>query len=145
LDGRSSAACAISSRAKPIRVFVCHRRFWKACASVGNWVSPSTFACGIPSLPQWSSLCAFARPRRLSWTTPASRTCARERFVPTISHLIETFGPSRLLFGSDWPVVKLASPYTTWIQMARALLSHLSGPDQEAIFNGNAARVYRLG
>jgi L-fuconolactonase len=68
-----------------------------------------------------------------------------ERFVPTISHLIETFGTSRLLFGSDWPVVKLASPYTTWIQMARGLLSHLTGPDQEAIFNGNAARVYRLG
>jgi L-fuconolactonase len=68
-----------------------------------------------------------------------------ERFVPTISHLIETFGPSRLLFGSDWPVVKLASPYTTWIQMARALLAHLPGPEQEAIFNGNASRVYRLG
>jgi L-fuconolactonase len=68
-----------------------------------------------------------------------------ERFVPTISHLIETFGPSRLLFGSDWPVVKLASPYTTWLQMARALLAHLPRPDQEAIFSGNAARVYRLG
>jgi len=68
-----------------------------------------------------------------------------ERFVPTISHLMETFGPSRLLFGSDWPVVKLASPYTTWLQMARALLAHLPEADQQAIFNGNAARVYRLG
>jgi L-fuconolactonase len=68
-----------------------------------------------------------------------------ERFVPTISHLMETFGPSRLLFGSDWPVVKLASPYPTWLQMARALLAHLPASDQEAIFNGNAGRVYRLG
>jgi L-fuconolactonase len=67
------------------------------------------------------------------------------RFVPTISHLIETFGPARLLFGSDWPVVKLASPYSTWLRMARALLEHLPDPDQEAIFNGNAGRVYRLG
>jgi L-fuconolactonase len=68
-----------------------------------------------------------------------------ERFVPTITHLIETFGPSRLLFGSDWPVVKLSSPYATWLQMARALLAHLPAPDQAAIFHGNAGRVYRLG
>jgi len=68
-----------------------------------------------------------------------------ERFVPTINHLLDTFGPSRLLFGSDWPVVKLASPYSTWLQMARALLAHLPPQDQEAIFNRNAGRVYRLG
>ena len=67
-----------------------------------------------------------------------------ERFGPTISHLIETFGPSRLLFGSDWPVVKLASPYPTWLKMARTLLAHLPDSDQAAIFGGNAARVYRL-
>jgi L-fuconolactonase len=66
------------------------------------------------------------------------------RFVPTISHLLETFGPSRLLFGSDWPVVKLATPYLTWLNMARALLAHLPGKDQDAIFNGNAGRIYRL-
>jgi L-fuconolactonase len=66
------------------------------------------------------------------------------RFVPTISHLMETFGPSRLMFGSDWPVVKLAAPYTAWLQIARELLAHLPGSDQDAIFNGNAARVYRL-
>jgi predicted TIM-barrel fold metal-dependent hydrolase len=68
-----------------------------------------------------------------------------ERFVPTISHLIKTFGPSRLLFGSDWPVVKLASPYSTWLKMARSLLSHLPPADQAAIFHGNAGRIYRLG
>jgi L-fuconolactonase len=67
-----------------------------------------------------------------------------ERFVPAVSHLIETFGPPRLLFGSDWPVVKLAAPYATWLGMARALLAHLSAADQAAIFDGNAGRVYRL-
>jgi len=66
------------------------------------------------------------------------------RFVATISHLLETFGPERLLFGSDWPVVKLASPYPTWLTMARALFAHLPAADQAAVFCGNAARVYRL-
>jgi len=68
-----------------------------------------------------------------------------DRFVPTISHLLETFGPSRLLFGSDWPVVKLASPYATWLRMARALLAHLPEQSQASIFSGNAGRLYRLG
>jgi L-fuconolactonase len=68
-----------------------------------------------------------------------------ERFVPVIDHLLSTFGPQRLLFGSDWPVVKLAAPYLTWLSMAKKLLAHLSGSEQAAIFNGNAERVYRLG
>ena len=68
-----------------------------------------------------------------------------QRFAPAVGHLLETFGPPRLLFGSDWPVVKLAAPYAAWHQMARALLGHLSPDDQAAIFSGNASRVYRLG
>jgi L-fuconolactonase len=67
-----------------------------------------------------------------------------DRFVPTISHLLATFGPNRLLFGSDWPVVKLAAPYTAWLAMARKLLSPLPAADQAAIFTHNAGRVYRL-
>ncbi|HEY1848984.1 MAG TPA: amidohydrolase family protein [Opitutaceae bacterium] len=66
------------------------------------------------------------------------------RFAPAVAHLLEAFGPGRLLFGSDWPVMKLASTYTGWLRMARDLLSHLAPPAQEAIFSGNAARVYRL-
>jgi L-fuconolactonase len=66
------------------------------------------------------------------------------RYVPTIGHLLDTFGPSRLMFGSDWPVVKLASPYTTWLHMAKMLLAHLPETSQASIFNGNAGRIYRL-
>jgi L-fuconolactonase len=67
------------------------------------------------------------------------------RFAPTVAHLLDTFGPQRLLFGSDWPVVKLKSPFPTWLHMARALLSNLPAADQTAIFSGNARRIYRLG
>jgi L-fuconolactonase len=94
-----------------------------------------------------SELAAFANTTcKVSGLVTEAGTAALdpERFVPTISHLLDTFGPSRLLFGSDWPVVKLASPYTTWLQMARALLAHLPPQDQDAIFTRNAGRVYRL-
>jgi L-fuconolactonase len=68
-----------------------------------------------------------------------------ERFIPAVGHLLDTFGPQRLLFGSDWPVVKLAVPYPLWLGMAKNLLAHLSPGEQALIFNANAARVYRLG
>jgi len=63
---------------------------------------------------------------------------------PYVNHVLATFGPHRLLFGGDWPVVKLAAPYTRWLDTARALVSHLSPPAQTAIFHDNALRVYRL-
>lgn len=63
---------------------------------------------------------------------------------PYVDHALATFGPQRLLFGGDWPVVKLAGAYTRWLDTARELVSHLSAPDQDAIFRRNALRVYRL-
>ncbi len=67
-----------------------------------------------------------------------------ERFQPVVGHLLETFGPGRLLFGSDWPVVKLACAYPRWLSLARQLLSHLPASEQDAIFHSNAGRGYRL-
>ena len=63
---------------------------------------------------------------------------------PYVAHLLATFGPARLLFGGDWPVAKLASGYTRWLDTARDLIAHLSPADQTAIFHENAARVYRV-
>jgi L-fuconolactonase len=63
---------------------------------------------------------------------------------PYVDHALEVFGPGRLLFGGDWPVAKLAGSYPRWLDTARDLVSHLSTPEQEAIFLHNARRVYRL-
>ena len=63
---------------------------------------------------------------------------------PYVDHVLATFGPHRLLFGGDWPVVKLAGTYARWLDTARALVSHLSPPAQAAVFHDNALRVYRL-
>ena len=63
---------------------------------------------------------------------------------PYVLHLLETFGPGRLLFGGDWPVAKLAGSYLRWLDTARGLVSHLSTAEQSAIFHDNARRVYRF-
>ncbi len=63
---------------------------------------------------------------------------------PYVAHLIDAFGPSRLLFGGDWPVANLASSYRRWLDTALTLTGHLSASDRAAIFSGNAVRTYRL-
>jgi L-fuconolactonase len=63
---------------------------------------------------------------------------------PYVDHVLATFGPSRLLFGGDWPVAKLAGAYPRWLDTARQLVSHIPPEGQAAIFGGNARRVYRL-
>lgn len=63
--------------------------------------------------------------------------------APWIDHLLASFGARRLLWGSDWPVLNLASDYPGWYEMASAL-THLDGEDRAAVFGGNALRFYGL-
>jgi len=63
---------------------------------------------------------------------------------PYVEHLLETFGPSRLLFGGDWPVAKLASGYVRWLNAARELVASVSADEQALIFARNAERIYRI-
>ncbi|MCA6123860.1 amidohydrolase family protein [Bradyrhizobium sp. WSM 1704] len=59
-----------------------------------------------------------------------------------VDHVLGCFGPQRLLWGSDWPVVNLAGGYAQWFAASETLLADLSSNAKNAIFGGNAARVY---
>jgi L-fucono-1,5-lactonase len=61
---------------------------------------------------------------------------------PYIDALLELFGPRRLLWGSDWPVVELAGGYDRWHAMAHQALRSLNAVERGAVFGGNAVRVY---
>jgi len=76
--------------------------------------------------------------------TEAGPDWTRADLRPFVEHLLGAFGPARLLFGSDWPVVKLAGTYRRWLDAARGLLSALSPDERDAIFHHNAFRAYRL-
>ncbi len=67
-----------------------------------------------------------------------------EQLAPFVDHLLACFGAERLLFGSDWPVVTLASGYARWLGAARALVERLPESARRAIFVDNARAVYRL-
>jgi L-fuconolactonase len=63
---------------------------------------------------------------------------------PYVDHLLACFGPARLMWGSDWPVVNLAGGYDRWIEAAAACLAGLSADEQQQIFGGTAARFYGI-
>ncbi|MEO6017635.1 MAG: amidohydrolase family protein [Polaromonas sp.] len=64
--------------------------------------------------------------------------------TPWAEHVLACFGESRVLWGSDWPVLELAGSYAQWHAESAQLLAHLSADERTAVWGGNARRVYRL-
>lgn len=58
--------------------------------------------------------------------------------------VLEAFGPSRLIFGSDWPVCKLVTEYPRWYDTVAQMTAMLSADEQAAILGGNAIDVYGI-
>jgi L-fuconolactonase len=63
---------------------------------------------------------------------------------PYFEHVIECFGPQRIVWGSDWPVMTLNADYGQWLYAAQELIAPLSESDRVAVMGLNAARFYRL-
>lgn len=64
--------------------------------------------------------------------------------VPYVAHTLQVFGPQRILFGGDWPVILQAGSYKQWVEAITQLIAHLPESAQRAIMGENAQRVYRL-
>ncbi|WP_061168879.1 amidohydrolase family protein [Caballeronia hypogeia] len=76
--------------------------------------------------------------------TEASPNWTEETLRPYVAHLLDQFGPARLMWGSDWPVLNMNGSYAAWHDTATNLTSHLEKAQQDAIFGGNARAFYRL-
>ena len=83
----------------------------------------------------WCKLSGLVTEAAEDWTVDELR--------PYTDRLLETFGPERLIWGSDWPVVTEAASYERWHEVALELV----GGDEDAraaIFGGNAKKAYCL-
>jgi L-fuconolactonase len=67
----------------------------------------------------------------------------QQHLVEAIGILINLFGPERLIWGSDWPVLTLAASYQEWFAMARARVEPCGSGALAMVFGGNAAQIYR--
>ena len=84
----------------------------------------TTVMCKLSGLP------SEANP---GWTTESLR--------PYAEHIIGVFGPSRVMWGSDWPVVELNASFESWFTAAQSF-THTD--ENHEIFGGTAARFYRI-
>jgi len=64
--------------------------------------------------------------------------------APYLKHAFVSFGPERLMFGSDWPVMTLATSYQRWIETVEALIPFSKQQDRAKFFQTNAERIYRV-
>jgi len=68
-----------------------------------------------------------------------------EHIVPYMDVAFETFGPRRLMIGSDWPVCTLAASYTRAIDLVESYLSQHATEVQDAALGENAQQFWKLG
>jgi L-fuconolactonase len=102
-------------------------------------------------LEPWASLirALAARPNVIckvsGLVTEAGPGWRRDQIAPYVDHLLDCFGPTRLLFGSDWPVCTLAASYAEVVAVARDALALRLGPAElRAVFAANAVSAYGL-
>ncbi len=74
--------------------------------------------------------------------TAAGPGWARDEIRPAVEAAVEAFGPQRLMFGSDWPVCRLASSYREVIDAIDGLVSQLTASERSDVLGGTAARIY---
>ncbi|HBF30200.1 amidohydrolase family protein [Rhizobium sp.] len=64
-----------------------------------------------------------------------------EALRPYIETILDLFGPKRTLWGSDWPVLRLAGNYLDWLHLCEAIVPKYH---HDAVFGGNTAQFYRI-
>ena len=69
-----------------------------------------------------------------SWTLDTIR--------PFLDVVLEAFGPSRLMFGSDWPVCLLATEYERWLRTVIEWAEPLSHDEKSSICLSTACDFY---
>lgn len=73
------------------------------------------------------------------------RSWSPDDLKPYIEHVIASFGIERVMYGSDWPVMTLASSYTRWIEVLNWATQGFSEQERSRLFYDNALVFYRLG
>jgi L-fuconolactonase len=67
-----------------------------------------------------------------------------ETFKPYLEHVTESFSPSRMMFGSDWPVCLLAATYKQSIEIMESFTESFSKDEKEDFWAKTAIGAYGL-
>jgi predicted TIM-barrel fold metal-dependent hydrolase len=64
--------------------------------------------------------------------------------APVVNHCLDSFGPDRVIFGSDWPVCLLGAPLKSWVAALRQIISSRPIAEQRKLCSDNATAFYKL-
>jgi L-fuconolactonase len=81
---------------------------------------------------------------KLSGLVTEAGSASPAALAECVDHLVECFGPARLLWGSDWPVCELVCSYEEWYQASEMLLVRLPEGDRQQIYSETARDVYGI-
>jgi L-fuconolactonase len=70
----------------------------------------------------------------LNWTV--------EQLFPYWEITAQAFGLDRIMFGSDWPVIRMAGEYSRWVEIVEQWLEPYTAQEKASVWGGNAQRVY---
>lgn len=125
----------LAGRYPDLRIVVDHAA--KPGIAAGEW---QPWADGMARLAaQTTAVCKLS-----GLMTEADPTAAPGVVRPWAEHVLACFGASRLVWGSDWPVVEMTGSYAQWWDETQLLLGPLSPLEQAAVMGENARRLYRL-
>jgi L-fuconolactonase len=75
-------------------------------------------------------------------STEAPAGTPRDYFIETLTYALDAFGSQRCMYGSDWPILKLATTSTDWFATVRETVELLDAGAVSAVMAGNAERLY---
>ncbi|MEI9888401.1 MAG: amidohydrolase family protein [Rhizomicrobium sp.] len=148
----------------PCSAGTCASTPWSSRATFRPWPSSSSAIRVFPSSSTTAPSPTSPIPASNTWATyirhiagssgtycklSGLATQARPRLVGAdpqlyVDVLLESFGPRRLMWGSDWPVLNEAGDYAQWLAACETLTRNLSPSDRQAIFGGTAATFYGI-
>ncbi len=85
-----------------------------------------------------------ARCKLSGLLTEAGGHAPVEMLDPYAAHVFACFGSTRVLWGSDWPVLNGVSDYGRWLALARELVGRHAPGHEAAVFGANASAFYLL-
>lgn len=76
--------------------------------------------------------------------TEAGARRGTDEIAPYVAHIFSCFGPERILWGSDWPVLTSAASYADWLGLARQFIERFAPGRAHDVLATNAIRLYGL-
>ena len=67
-----------------------------------------------------------------------------EKLRPYASHVLSAFGPGRLMYGGDWPVLTLAGTYREWYEFTRRFTEGWAETERSRFYRENALEFYGI-